>query len=304
MPSLARHQCLRTRSPAKKNGETPIQSAHEPNNGSDTGTSSFSDGPEGHCAHTRKKVGKRAQAVPPVHTPVEKDESALIASAKNGEAQALKSWSHATSEGFSPSRCATRAFDRTPKTSCSRASKSSSTSTYLRRSSFSTCVNAGRNQRSAIAAAKTAGARSVIDDLTRMRKPQLRWRSQDRLQIPKLLLTTRVEKQCCLRVLSNARVAQRDGENPSLVACDQDFKRLGSLRFSGSNQSGLILFYGSVDRRTACARFPNFLTSVGTVSSRSVTKTRSACVRSIVWVHVRSELVSRVLFAGLRVRKH
>ena len=37
-----------------------------------------------------RKFGKRAQAVPPVHTPIEKDESALIASAKNGEAQAFE----------------------------------------------------------------------------------------------------------------------------------------------------------------------------------------------------------------------
>ena len=37
-----------------------------------------------------RKFGKRAQAVPPVHTPVEEDESALIASAKNGEGQAFE----------------------------------------------------------------------------------------------------------------------------------------------------------------------------------------------------------------------
>jgi hypothetical protein len=37
-----------------------------------------------------RKVGKRAQAVPPVRTPVEENESALIASAKNGEAQAFE----------------------------------------------------------------------------------------------------------------------------------------------------------------------------------------------------------------------
>jgi len=37
-----------------------------------------------------RRFGKRAQAVPPVRTPVEEDESALIASAKNGEGQAFE----------------------------------------------------------------------------------------------------------------------------------------------------------------------------------------------------------------------
>jgi len=46
--------------------------------------------PEGHCAHTRKKIWETSTSGPPVHTPVEEDESALIASAKNGEAQAFE----------------------------------------------------------------------------------------------------------------------------------------------------------------------------------------------------------------------
>jgi len=46
-------------------------------------------------------------------------------------------------------------------------------------------------------------------------------------------------------ILSNAGAAQRDGENPSLVACDQGFKRLGISVFSGGNQNGprLVLVF-------------------------------------------------------------
>ena len=50
-------------------------------------------------------------------------------------------------------------------------------------------------------------------------------------------------------ILSNAGAAQRDGENPLLVACHQDFKRPRISVFSGGNQNRLIPFYEGVDRR-------------------------------------------------------
>jgi hypothetical protein len=56
-------------------------------------------------------------------------------------------------------------------------------------------------------------------------------------------------------VLSNAGAAQRNGKNPSLVKCDQDFKRLGISLLSGSNQSGLILSREIVDWRDRWCSF-------------------------------------------------
>src|SRR6202035_1367283 len=50
-------------------------------------------------------------------------------------------------------------------------------------------------------------------------------------------------------VFSNPGAAERDGENPLLVTRDQNFKCLGISAFSGGNQSGLIPFRDSVERR-------------------------------------------------------
>ncbi|HWO39493.1 MAG TPA: hypothetical protein VNO32_62770, partial [Candidatus Acidoferrum sp.] len=56
-------------------------------------------------------------------------------------------------------------------------------------------------------------------------------------------------------ILSNAGATQRDAENPSLVTCDQDFKRLGISAFSGGNQSSLILSRENVDWRDRWCSF-------------------------------------------------
>ena len=56
-------------------------------------------------------------------------------------------------------------------------------------------------------------------------------------------------------VLSNAGPAPGDGENPSLVACDQDFKRPSISVFGGRNEGKLIFSCENMDWRDRWCSF-------------------------------------------------